>query len=307
MYALPTIRPRPALLVATIALLASLTVWGLTTWGIRSVGRMMAGTTGLRWSNGGGGWAPVTREQASRRLWGPVDTFLEPDWASVTAGLSVGTLAFGHGADPIDIDVVVARIDPTRWRFRVWGRKDWSPGTVSELAREAGLTLAVNASYFSDDGPLGLVISDGVRRNAQGSRRAAHFLVGPMGPRIVNEKKVGVAGAEQGFQGFPSIMSAGRTFSYMRDGGRGFDVWTPDRRTAACVDRLGDVLLVVTDTHIGGLSLDELATVMGGLGCVDAMAFDGGSSTGFSLHWGATSVEIGNPVRVPVILGVVSR
>jgi hypothetical protein len=297
---------RPALAVAVVALLAVLTAWGATTWGIREVGRLMAGTNGLRWSRGDGGWEPVTREQASRRLWGPVDAFLQPDWSSVAAGLDVGTLAFGRGADPLDIDVVIARVSPARWRFRVWGRKDWTPGGVDELAREAGLTLAVNASYFSDSGPLGLVISDGVRRNAQGSRRAAHFLVFPGGPRIVNEKRATVAGAEQGFQGFPAIMQGGRTFSYMRDGGRGFDVWAPDRRTAACVDRGGDVLILVTDARIGGLSLDELATVMGGLGCLDAMAFDGGSSTGMSLRWGRTTVVVGNPVRVPVVMGVVA-
>lgn len=298
--AAPPRRRLPVLLGLVIAVLG---VGGLALVAPRMIGTFLAGTGGLRWSDGESPWTEVTVEQHNRRLWGPVDAFLTPRWTPIAPGLSTARLEFGRGPDPLGVGVIVTRFDPSGWRFRVWGRPDWKPGAVAELAAEAGVPFAVNASYFSDEGPLGLVISEGMRRNAQGTRRAAHFLVIDGRPRIVNAKKAPLSAATEGFQGFPAIMSEGRTFAYMRDGGRGFDVWVADRRTAACLDRANQFLIVVTDARLGGLSLDELATVMGGLGCVDAMAFDGGSSTGMVLRWGDTQLGVGNQTEVPVILG----
>lgn len=306
MQAIPRPRSPLAALVATAAAVV-LVAWAVVVAVVHHADRLVGGTTGLRWSDGLGTWQAVDPSEAERRLWGPTDAFLTPAFETFAPGFSVATLAFGRGVAPLTVDVVVVRIDPHAWRFRVWGRADWRPDRVDTLAAEAHLPFAVNAAYFADSGPLGLIISDGVRRNAQGTRRAAHFLVFPDGPHVVNERRTGLAGATEGFQGFPAVMSGGRTYSYMRDGGRGFDVRTEARRTAACTTRTNDVLIVVTDTTLGGLTLDELATVLGGLGCVDAMGFDGGSSTGLSLHVGEADLVVENPTDVPVIVGAVPR
>ncbi|GDX81560.1 hypothetical protein LBMAG42_33710 [Deltaproteobacteria bacterium] len=270
-------------------------------------GRLVGGGR-LYWSSGATAWQELPIALLLRRDWGPTDAVITPDWSEVAPGLALADVKFARPPDPRDIDLVVVRIDPARWQFRVWGRADWSRAPVATLAQEAGLVLAVNAPYFAEDGPLGLVVSDGVSRNRQGSRRAAHFLVDRGGrPRIVNQKSADVSGVEQGFQGFPAIMTAGRTFSYLRTGGRGFDVRVADRRTAACVTGDKRVLLVATDTWTGGLSLSELATALGALGCVDAMGFDGGASTALSLHVGDTHREIRGLDTVPVIVGVSPR
>lgn len=275
---------------------------------VRSVGKWAAGVGTLEWRTPEGAWRTVDPADAARRLWGPVDAFLAVAWTTPAPGLEIGTVPVRRPPNPHQVDLVVARVDPARWRFRVWGRDDWRPGRVDELAADAGLALAVNASFFADDGPIGLVVSDGVRRQRQARNRAAHFLVGRDGaPRVVNQKGAALAGVTQGFQGFPSIMSAGRTFSYMRAGGRGFDVWTVDRRTAACVDREGRVVLLATDTVTNGLSLDELATVLGGLGCVDAMGFDGGGSTAMSVRVGDVRRTVVGLEDVPVVVGIEAR
>lgn len=270
-------------------------------------GRLVGGGR-LYWSSGEHAWQELPIALLLRRDWGPTDAVMTPDWGEVAPGLALADVRFSRPPDPRDIDLVVIRIDPSEWQFRVWGRADWSRAPVATLAKEAGLALAVNGPYFAEDGPLGLVVSDGVSRNRQGSRRAAHFLVDRSGrPRIVNAKGADVTGVEQGFQGFPAIMTGGRTFSYLRTGGRGFDVRVADRRTAACVTGDKHVLLVATDIWTGGLSLSELATVLGALGCVDAMGFDGGASTALSLHVGDTHREIRGLDTVPVIVGVSPR
>jgi hypothetical protein len=249
------------------------------------------------------GWVAVDRADARRRTWGP--SFFGVDWEEVAAGLDEGELHLRRPPNPLEVNVLLLRVDPSFWRFRVWGRADFSRGPVSALAAEAGLSVAMNASYFSEEGPLGLVVSDGAVRGRQGTSRAAHFVV-PVGgaPRIVNEKNAKLGPLQQGFQGFPSIMTAGETYGYMRWGGRGFDVYAVDRRSAACVLADGVVILLVTDTLTNGLSLSELATVFGGLGCRDAMAFDGGSSTGISVRVPGHLREVPNLEGVPVVLGL---
>lgn len=294
-------------LVVLAAILALLAASDLARDVARGLGQWAAGVGTLEW-RAATGWTPVTRTDARRRTWGPEHAFLAPVWTGVAPGLELSDLALRRPPNPLEVDVLLARVDPARWRFRVWGRPDFAPAPVDALAREAGLALAVNASYFSDDGPLGLVVSDGASRGRQGKNRAAHFVV-PVGggPRIVNQKGAPLGKLAQGFQGFPSVMTAGQTFAYLRHGGRGFDIGEVDRRSAACLDRAGRVVFLVTDTVTNGLSLDELATVLGGLGCVDAMGFDGGSSTGFALHVGGTRRVVPNLAPVPVVVGVEAR
>jgi len=304
----PPRHPWRALVLASFAVLAALVAASdLARDVARGLGQWAAGVGSLEYATPAG-WTPVPSEAARRHTWAAKDAFLDPGWRDAAAGLALGELRFRRPPNPLEVSVFLARVDPAAWRFRVWGRPDFAPGSVAELATEAGLSLAMNASYFSAEGPLGLVVGDGAVRGREGANRAAHFLV-PVGgaPRIVNAKKPTLPRLEQGFQGFPAIMSGGRTFAYLRYGGRGFDVWSVDRRSAGCILADGRVVLLATDTVTNGLSLDELATVLGGVGCVDAMAFDGGSSTGLALHVGAERRTIANIEPVPVIMGVEPR
>ncbi len=263
----------------------------------------------LYWSQGDSPLVELPLALQLRRHWGPTDAVIHPEWSHPAPGLALAELRFERPPDPRAVTVVIADLDPALWRFRVFGRTDWRRDSVADLADEAKLSVAINASYFAEDGPLGLVVSDGTVRNRQGSLRAAHFLVdGPStAPRIVNERSAEVTGAYQGFQGFPAIMSDGHTFAYMRTGGRGFSVRDVDRRSAACTDSRGHMLLLATDTWTSGLSFNDLATVLGALGCVDAMAFDGGASTSMWIDVGEVRRNVDGLEGVPVIVGASPR
>lgn len=312
----PTPDPAPARrLWAAGALLLLLLVLALAATGETlavtavAAGRRFAAGGVLHWSDGASPWEEVPLTVELRRLWGPSDRFLQPRWEQVAAGLATAELHFLRPPDPRAVKLVLLDVEPAHWRLRVWGRDDWSRADVATLADEAGLIWAVNGPYFAADGPLGLVVSDGVVRNRQGSRRPAHFLVDGPGrrPRILNERGAAVTGIDQGFQGFPAIMTSGRTFGYLRTGGRGFSVSEVDRRTAACTDTRGHLLVMATDSWTSGLSLSELATVMGGLGCVDGMAFDGGASTSLWLDVPGSRRHIYGFDDVPVVLGASPR
>ncbi len=271
-------------------------------------GRLVGGGR-VMWSEGDGPWREVSRALLLRTEWGKTDAVLAPQWQEAAPGLALAEMRLSHPPSPLSVELVLVRIDPAKWQFRVWGRADWSRAPVRTLAKEAGLTLAVNGPYFAEKGPIGLVVSDGISRNRQASKRAAHFLVGAgaLRPRIVNQRNADVGGVVQGFQGFPGIMTGGRTYTYLRTGGGGFPVRVAERRTAACITRNKMVVLLVTDTLVGGVSLSELATVLGALDCVDAMAFDGGASTAMSVQLPGAEREVQGYDSVPVILGVSPR
>ena len=304
--------PRRRILLAALAALVVVFACGrigtdFGVWVVRGIGQRLAGNGTLSWQNPEGVWSDIGVEDASRRAWSRRDAFLQVAWSEAAAGLALGDLYVRRAPDPRTVDIALIRVDPTKWTFSVVGHKDWSRRAVAAFAAEERFAVTVNASYFSKEGPLGLVVSGGESRNRQVAHRAAHFLVRDGTPHIVNQRKADVSGASEAFQGFPAIMSGGRTYAYMRVGGRGFDVWQVERRTAACVDRDGNVILLVTDTVLGGLSLDELATILGGLGCADAMGFDGGSSTGLAIRVGDVTRVVPNPEPVPVVLGVLAR
>lgn len=293
--------------ILAVAGLTALVWWRLAFLsGLAEVGHELAGLGSLAWRSPDGEWTEIALADTSRRQWGPTDRFLAPGWQTLGGGIRVADLPLRRAPNPQEVGVVLVAITPKRVRLRVVGEKDWSERSVSTFAEDRGFAVTVNASYFSDEGPLGLVVSDGTRRHRAVAHRASHFLVDGPGrpPRIVNARRADTTGIKQGFQGFPSIMSGGVTYGYMRVGGRGFDIWKVDRRTAACTTRDGELLLLVTDTLTNGLSFEELATVLGGLGCVDAMGFDGGSSTALEVHVGAYHRSVRGIRPVQVVLGV---
>lgn len=256
----------------------------------------------------GQGWRTVPRPLATKTRWEERDAFLLPAvaWERLAPGFDLGLLTLKRAEKPAKVALRIARVEPRLWRFRVLAGRGWPRASVAELARAAGAPFAVNGAFFSDEGPLGLVVIDGERYQRQVRHKASHFLVDGPGstPRIVSRKGADWEGVDQAFQGFPAIMRGGQTFPYMRQGGRGFPVLAVDRRTAACVARDEQVLILVTDSLANGLSFYELATVMGGLGCVDAMGFDGGSSTGLYLSLGGRALEVNGLRDVPLALGV---
>lgn len=258
------------------------------------------------------GWQPIDPHLEQHRFWGPEDAFLLPHLTleRVEEGLDLGLIELRREPNPQVVPVVVVRADPQYWRFRLLANPDFSRQTVQDVALDhPSAAVVVNASYFSEEGPVGLLVQDGRERVPQGTAWAAHFLVEAGGqPRIVNEKQTALGeDLLQAFQGFPAIMSGGETFSYMRYGGRGFPVHTLARRTAVCTDLDGMVWILVTDTVTNGLTLSETATVLGGLGCHDAMGFDGGSSTQLHVDAGERRLDVLAADGIPVVMALEPR
>lgn len=276
---------------------------------LHRTGQRLAGLGELRWADPGGDWHDIAPSNDARLTWSAETAFLVPAWQTVAPGLDAADLKLARPPHPQTVVLALYRLEPARWDLRVVGYPDWVEHPLPDFTEKWEFSLAINASFFSSEGPIGLVIQDGVVRHRQASRKAAHFLVDTRGGpvRIENQKMTGIAGVYAGFQGFPAMMTNARLYSYVASGGRGFDVFTVDRRSAACTDRAGRVILMVTDSLTNGLSFAELGVLMGGLGCVDGMAFDGGSSTALEVTIPGHQRHVQGLKPVQVVLGLRAR
>lgn len=252
-----------------------------------------------------GQWREISGSDAQRKSWGEGDAFLQLSWEPLGEALWYGRIFLKRDPNPQQVELALVRLDPEKWTLSLAYLPEFAPSLVADIASTQKMTVAINASFFSEAGPIGLVIDKGQQLRSESRKWAAHLLVSRDGvPQIVNEKNSGARGAWVAIQGFPAIMSNGQTYAYMRIGGRGFDVRAIERRSSICMTRDKQVILLATDSLTNGLSLSELATLLGGLGCQDAMGLDGGTSTGMVIDTPTLHKVIPNLKPVPVVLGV---
>lgn len=274
---------------------------------LHRAGQRLAGMGKLGWEDAKGEWHEVAPADAARLSWSADTAFLTPAWTEISPGLETAELPFARPPHPQTVALVLARVDPRAFRIRVVGYPDWAEHTVADFAEKWNFALTINASYFStEEGPIGVVVEDGKQRHRQATRKAAHFIVdGPGGSvHIINQKLARLDNPFSAFQGFPSIMSGGNLYSYIQSGGRGFNVFEVDRRSAACTAKDGRLVLMATDSLTNGLSLSELGVIMGGLGCTDGMGFDGGASTAMEIRVKGHQRHVAGLKPVQVVLGL---
>ena len=148
------------------------------------------------------------------------------------------------GKLPLDADMLLHQPSGNLFGWTQNAGMGWNP---AELGRKQFLILSTEGGRRAPDGSpialgyhtghweIGLLVEAGKTLHPQSPKWAAHLLVAPPKPpaygaaRILNQQGAPTTGARWAVQGFPAIMSAGQTFSYIRFGGRGFDVRELDR------------------------------------------------------------------------------
>jgi hypothetical protein len=217
--------------------------------------------------------------------------------------------------------IVAVRIDPARFRFRLRARlRGAGPGWTVDRA-PADAVLALNAGQFSGIAPWGWVVMDGqeIRPPGQGplSTAIAWDAAGRvrwMSPgEIAGERAAGRT--VEALQSYPTLLDErGEVPRPIREAGLGVDTEHRDARLA--IGELSGGRLVVAMTRFDGfgaaspalplgLTLEEMARVMLGLGCRRAVSLDGGISAQLLLREGGrTTVWRG---WRPVPLGLIAE
>lgn len=270
-------------------------------------------------------WSAAT---APTRWDGPDPTLVEAvRWRSVAPGVERADLLLNGEGEAWRIAVVLVRLDPSRvrWQLRTppgepddGARARW---TIADAPRTA--LVALNGGQFDDAGPWGWILRAGRELRPPGGGPLAmavaldslgrtHFLDADSLARLRRTPLL-----REGFQSWPLLLHGdGDVPAALRDSTLGVRLHHRDARLALGELRDGRLLVALT-RFVGaggllemvpfGLTVPEMAGVMGGLGCRRAVLLDGGVSSQMVVR-GTRGVERWRGVRgVPVGLVVVPR
>ena len=246
-------------------------------------------------------WTPLSAQDLTRRRWTEGTGFLDSlvSYEHLSDGVRVGALRVRHekGAP---FDIVITEVDSKRAQLRVLVNdlRARERAFVKDMVAAHDAIAAINAGFFDDSGALGLVLRQGATlRQANGSR--GYLVVTGGRPRIVAARSLDLEGIDEAIQCSPLLMTSGEVFPYVNEGRNTTEI---ARRSAVAITYENLLLLVATDVEVGGLTMQQLTTVLAALGARSALALDGGASTQLYMAGRDTDVVGWDPV--PVALGV---
>lgn len=218
------------------------------------------------------------------------------NWLRLDSGLDYRAIRCLGDED--DLDVHVVRIDSAAWNFNTAVS---SGTTASAIASQYRAPFAINANFFdAARRPLGIVVRGGdVVNEPRTSTWQSIFLVTSDGkPRIIlpsswpTYRKRAVMAVQAG----PRLVIKGKRADIKNN--------YAAARCGVCIRRNGELLFFAMPQD-RKFSMFEIGRVVrrseadGGLGCWDAMLFDGGHSVNFHAEGGGKRVAItGDPVPV---------
>ena len=271
--------------------------------------RLPSGASRLFWR---ASRAPVQWTAADARLIGLVT------WhpGQPEGGVEWATLPIAGQGEAYALTLVLARIDPQAVSFHlVWDiEQDRAAWTVD---RADGAALALNAGMFVEQLPWGWVVMNGRERLAPGHGPLSSALVGLADGRLVwidgDDVSTwrGRADVRFAFQSYPTLLAGdGEVPVAVRNGG--INGAHRDARLALGLDRQERLLVVLTRLDVPipgadrlpfGLTVPEMAAVMGALGARHAMLLDGGISAQLAISDSAGQAKAWKGLRkVPLAL-----
>lgn len=238
----------------------------------------------------GAGWRVWWNARTAPTHWQPSDTSrIGPlAWRNALAGIEWTEVVFAGRGEAWRTRVVVARIDPRRVHLRLDTAfaRDGDAAWTLDRARPSDV-FAVNAGQFLQALPWGQVVLNGSLWLPTGRGPLASTVAMDSSGivRIVHGRGVAERGVTWAFQSYPTLLRDGDVPLELQAADRGIDVEHRDARAA--IGTLADGRIVVALTRFDafgatlgfipfGLTVPEMAAVMGALGARDAVMLDGG-------------------------------
>lgn len=221
------------------------------------------------------------------------DIVVEP-WHASAPGLERGAIVLPPNGEGWRTRVVLVRVDPRRFRFRLRARmRGAEPGWTVDRAPHTAV-LAVNAGQFSGIAPWGWTVMGGEEIRPPGHGPLSTAIVWDRAGRVRWLAPDGIASARAGgevveaIQSYPTLVDEqGAIPRQLREAGLGVDVTQRDGRLAIGELHDGRLLIAITRFYsLGPLSpslplgptLAEMAALMRAQGCRRAVSLDGGIS-----------------------------
>jgi uncharacterized membrane protein YphA (DoxX/SURF4 family) len=243
------------------------------------------------------GWRTWWSADRAPESWsGPVQAVLDAtQWRSLGAGADLGELVVSNGSLALRTRVILGRFDLRHHRMGTvrpagaggswrWTIDSTGPGSV----------LAFNGGQFGESGPWGWLVRQGreVQAPGWGPLSMAVAISEDGDARFVSADSLatfrGGQLPQEAFQSYPALLvDDGRVPSALLRTSERVHLGHRDARLALCVLRDGRLLVALTRfDNLGrvfgglpiGLTLGEMAAVMGAVGCRRAVSLDGGLS-----------------------------
>jgi uncharacterized protein YigE (DUF2233 family) len=268
-----------------------------------------------------GGWLTWWRRNASPSHWdGSAPLADHVSWRPGIAGIEWGELPLKGASEAWRTRLIVVRLDPRRVTLSlVTAFADKQSWTIADAEDETA--LALDAGQFRRSLPWGWVVSGGHELlEPEYAPLAGAVVVDSLGRiRILQPDSVALERSRgtprAAFQSYPMLLQNGAVPAALREAGRGVDLNHRDARLAMGTLSDGRVIIALTRFDFFGKSLDrlpfgltspEMAAVMGGLGCQNALLLDGGISSQLAVQDGGGAMHSWPGMR-SVPLGLVGR
>jgi hypothetical protein len=300
--------------IATVALAAGTLAFAASGAAPARTGEGLAVRVGDRWVTW---WERATAPQRWEAGAPLADRII---WHAGAEGIEWGEVQIRGASEAWRTRVVVARMDPRRAALSLdpafAGDREW---TVDDAADD--VALAFDAGQFRGSLPWGWVLTGGREiLTPQFAPLAGAVVVDTSGAvRVVAPEDVAAerarGAAREAFQSYPMLLENGVVPAPIREAGLGVNIAHRDARLA--IGTLPDGRVVVALTRFDafgeklgripfGLTAQEMAAVMGALGCRDALLLDGGISGQLLLREPGGEVRTWSGTR-SVPLGLVVR
>lgn len=197
-------------------------------------------------------------------------------------------------------DLFLLRIDPKFIATKVIYAKKLT--TAQNIVESTGAVAAINASFFDPQGrPLGLLVHEGlmIQRIPQtGMFNSGVFCLQSNYPFILHRSAFKMDGVKEAIQSMPRLLHDGMIISQIKNKDE------KKRRSGIAVDYNGKIIIYITDTHLGGLSFDDLQKflISSNLNIRSALNLDGGRSSQLYLNYNNRNKNIVGLSEVPVFL-----
>lgn len=219
-------------------------------------------------------------------------------WRRGMDGVEWGEVRLGGAGEAHSLKLVAVRLAPQRLRLALQWELAESPGWTLDRA-PADAALAVNAGMFVQTVPWGWVVLSGEERLPPGRGPLSSALV------VLRDGSVawvdgddlsawrGSADVRFAFQSYPALLVGDGEIPRMLREGDAVNRGHRDARLALGLDRKGRLLVALTrfdaplpaaDRIPFGVTLPEMAAIMGALGARQAVSLDGGISAQLMLR-----------------------
>lgn len=260
------------------------------------------------------------------RQWGAADSVVARAlrWQQGARGIHWAELSLAGSGEGARTRLVIARLDPRLVALEVlWGvdaeaRPAW---TIAEAPRTA--SFAVNAGQFVSSLPWGWVVAGGRERlpPGRGPLSSALVITRDGAVRMIDGDTLGPLRRDPSiraaFQSYPTLLHGDGTVPAALFDPCAINCSHRDARLALGIDRAGRLLVAMTRFDAAGealgflplgLTVPEMAAVMGALGARQAVLLDGGISAQMLVRDAAGTAHTWRGMRrVPLALTATGR